>query len=127
MGGPETPAIGWAMGIDRIALMLNQTPPQPRPISIIAVGDDVMEQAFQLAMNLRKQGVMVELSYSGNMAKRLKRADKANACAAVLVGADEIATAQATVRNLDTGEQKLVAFAGLKDYLVNTFSQPYRV
>lgn len=121
MGGPETPAIGWAMGIDRIALMVKEAPLQPRPISVIAVGDEVMEQAFQLSMILRKQGIMVDFSYSGNMGKRLKRADKANACAAILVGADEIAAAQATVRNLDTGEQNLVAFAGLKDYLVDTF------
>ena len=123
LGGPEIPGVGWAMGIDRVALMLNQVPPQPRPISLIAVGDDVMEEAFQLAMTLRRQGMMVDFSYSGNVGKRLKRADKANACAAVLVGSDEIASSQATVRNLDTGDQKLVAFAGLKDYLVDTFQR----
>jgi histidyl-tRNA synthetase len=123
MGGPETPAVGWAMGIDRIALMIDHVPPQPRPIAVIAVGEDVKEPVFQLAMNLRKQGIIVEFSYSGNVGKRLKRADKFNACAAVLLGPDEISTAKATVRNLDTGEQNLVAFADLKDYLVNTFKQ----
>lgn len=123
MGGPETPAVGWAMGIDRIALMLDQVPSQPRPIAVIAVGDDVKETVFQMAMNLRQQGIMVEFSYSGNVGKRLKRADKLNACAAVLIGADEISAAKATVRNLDTGDQNLVAFADLKDYLVTTFKQ----
>lgn len=123
MGGPATPAIGWAMGIDRIALMINHVPNEPRPISIIAVGDDVVGPVFQLAMNLRKQGLMIEFSYTGNMGKKMKRANKANACAAVLIGADEISASQATVRNLDTGDQNLVAFAGLKDYLVDNFNQ----
>jgi histidyl-tRNA synthetase len=123
MGGPETPGLGWALGIDRIALMLDEVPPQPRPIAIVAIGEEVMNEAFQLVMTLRKQAIFVEFSYSGNVGKRLKRADKVNACAAVLIGSDEIASAQATVRNLDTGEQNLVAFAGLKDYLVDTFKQ----
>lgn len=123
LGGPETPGVGWAMGIDRIALMLETAPPQPRPIAVIAVGDEAMTESFQIAMNLRKEGVMVEFAYSGNVGKRLKRADKVNACAAILIGTDEIASAQATVRNLDTGEQNLVAFSALKDYLMSTFEQ----
>jgi len=53
----------------------------------------------------------------------MKRADKANACAAIMLGADEIAAQQATVRNLDTGEQNMIAFTALKDYLVGTFKQ----
>lgn len=123
LGGPETPGIGWAMGIDRIALMLDVAPPQPRPIAVVAVGDDTLDQAFQLAMSLRRNGIMVEFAYSGNVGKRLKRADKANACAAVLIGADEMTAQKATVRNLDTGDQNLVAFTDLKDYLVTTFKQ----
>jgi histidyl-tRNA synthetase len=121
MGGPQTPAVGWAMGIDRIALMLTEPPPQARPIAVIAVGEEAMAPAFQLAMDLRKQGLIIEFSYSGNVGKRLKRADKVKACAAILIGMDEIAACQATVRNLDAGDQNLVAFADLKRYLMNTF------
>ena len=123
LGGPEIPGIGWAMGVDRIALMLDQAPPRPRPIAIVAVGDETMEAAFQLTMDLRKQGIKVEFAYSGNVGKRMKHANKVNACAAILLGTDEIAAQQATVRNLDTGEQNLIAFAALKDYLVVTFKQ----
>ena len=123
LGGPEIPGVGWGMGIDRIVLMLDQAPPTPRPIAIVAVGNETMEAAFQLTMNLRKEGIKVEFAYSGNVGKRMKRADTANACAAILLGTDEIATQQATVRNLDTGEQNLIAFAALKDYLVSTFKQ----
>jgi histidyl-tRNA synthetase len=121
MGGPQTPAVGWAMGVDRIALMLTQPPQQARPIAVIPVGEEAMAPAFQLAMDLRKQGLIIEFSYSGNVGKRLKRADKVNACAAILIGTDEIAACQATVRNLDAGNQNLIAFADLKRYLMNTF------
>jgi len=123
LGGPETPGVGWAMGIDRIALMLAQAPLSSRPIAVVAIGDETKEAAFQLTMGLRKEGIKVEFSYSGNVGKRMKRADKANACAAIMLGADEIAAQQATVRNLDTGEQNMIAFTALKDYLVGTFKQ----
>lgn len=123
LGGPEIPGVGWAMGIDRIALMLDQAPPSSRPIAVVAIGDETKEAAFQLTMELRKEGIKVEFSYSGNVGKRMKRADKANAYAAIMLGTDEIAAQQATVRNLDTGEQNMVAFAALKDYLVDTFKQ----
>jgi histidyl-tRNA synthetase len=123
MGGPEIPAIGWAMGIDRIALMINQVPSQPRPVAMIAVSEDVTEAVFQLVMNLRNQGIFIEFAYTGNIGKKMKKADKVNSCAAVLIGPDEISSSQATVRNLDTGDQKLVAFANLKDYLVDNFKQ----
>lgn len=123
MGGPDMPGVGWAMGIDRIALMVTEAPSQPRPIAVIAIGEEASETAFLLAMGLRKQGVMVEFPYTGNMGKRMKQADKVNACAAVLVGEDEIAASKATVRNLDTGDQALVAFDGLKEYLSGAFKQ----
>jgi histidyl-tRNA synthetase len=74
-------------------------------------------------MDLRKEGFLIELSYSGNVGKQLKHANKINACIAILLGSDEIATACATVRNLDTGDQNSVAFSGLKDYL-NHFMYP---
>lgn len=121
MGGPETPGIGWALGMDRIALMLDQAPPQPRPIAVIPVGEEAVATCFHLAMELRHHGFVIEYAYSGNMGKRLKRANKVNACGAILIGADEVASAQATVRHLDTGEQNLVAFGKLNDYLKRYF------
>lgn len=121
LGGPEIPGVGWAMGIDRIALMLSAIPPQSRPIAIISMGEETLETAFQLSMKLRQQALPIEFPYSGNMGKKMKRANKVNACAAIIVGTDEIATQKATVRNLDTGEQNIVAFEKLNAYLKETF------
>jgi len=123
LGGPEIPAVGWAMGIDRVALMLKEAPSPPRPVAIIPVGDEATLTAFQLTMDLRKEGFLIEFSYSSNVGKQLKHANKINACLAILLGGDEIAASQATIRNLDTGDQNSVAFSGLKDYL-NHFMYP---
>ena len=122
MGGPPTPGIGWGLGIERVALMLGDLPPVNRPVAVIATGEDVMAPAFKLAMELRKQGLPIEFTYTGNMGKRLKQANKRNASAAIFIGADELSASQATVRDLNSGEQNLVAFSQLKAYLMDNFT-----
>ncbi len=117
MGGPSTPGIGWAAGVERLAMLLQQDTAPPRPIAVVPAGKDAEKRALQVTQDLRRQGFVVELGYSGNMGKRLKRADKVNACAAVIMGEDELAADAATVRNLDTGEQLRVGLDALPDHL----------
>ena len=117
MGGPDTPGTGWAAGIDRIALMLGDVAPATRPVAIIPVGGEMEAEAMKLAQDLRREGFVVELGYRGNLSKRLKRANKLSAVAAVLLGADEMEKNSVTLRNLDTGEQESVALESLKDRL----------
>ena len=117
MGGPETPGVGWAAGIERLALLLDAPPQPPRPIAIVPVGENAEAPALKLAHELRRRGFTVELGYSGNVAKRMKRANKIGARAAVILGEDELARAAATLRDLDTGEQIDVPLAELGDRL----------
>lgn len=119
MGGPDTPGVGWAAGIERLAMMAEGVPAPSRPIAIIPVGSETEAEAFKLAHRLRKAGFKVELGYRGNMSRRLKRANKLNACAAVIVGPDELARQAATVRDLDSGEQSEVPLGELADRLVS--------
>ena len=58
---------------------------------------------------LRKAGFRVEQSYGGNLKKRMMKANKVNACKAVIVGSDELARNEVTVKDLDSGGQKNVA------------------
>jgi histidyl-tRNA synthetase len=105
MGGPETPGVGWAAGIERLASLMTEPAAPARPIAMIPVGEKGEAEAMKLARTLRHAGYVVDLGYSGNLRKRLERANKINACAAVILGEDELRRNAATLRDLDTREQ----------------------
>jgi len=117
MGGPVTPGIGWAAGIERLAMLLPEAQPARRMIALIPVGAEQEESVQKLAHELRYAGYCVDVGYSGNLGKRMKRADKINAAAAVIIGEEEAKTNAATVRNLQSGEQETVLQASLAEHL----------
>ena len=108
MGGGDVPGIGWACGVERLSMLLDKDVDLPRPIAVIPVGDDAQEAALKIAYDLRKAGFRVEHSYSGNLKKRMIKANKANAYKAVIIGSEELAAGNVTVKDLDSGEQKSV-------------------
>jgi histidyl-tRNA synthetase len=113
MGGPATPGIGWAAGVERLSMLMGDTLEAPRrPVAVIPMGEG--DAALLVAHRLRQAGYAVEMGYSGNMKKRLARANKANARAAVILGEDELSRQAATVRDLDSGEQEEVPLSELE-------------
>lgn len=121
MGGPETPAIGWAAGIERLEALVEQLgtiqPATQMDVAVIPVGRDETLPAYRLAQQLRAEGVTLQFDYSGNMKKRLNRADKAGVTLAVLIGSDELARHAVTVRRMADGQQEEVAMDQLATYL----------
>ncbi|MFV1853332.1 MAG: histidine--tRNA ligase [Thalassospira sp.] len=117
MGGPQTAGVGWAAGVERLALMVGEAPAGARPVALIPMGEAAEAKCRTLAQTLREAGIAVELGYSGNMKKRMKRADKANAKMAVILGDDELAKGVAQLRDLDSGEQQEVALEQLADVI----------
>ena len=117
MGGPATAGTGWAAGVERLAMLIPEPAAAVRPIAVVPVGADEVQAAEKLAHTLRLQGFAVELGYSGDMGKRLKRANKLKARAAVILGADEVRDGVVTLRDLDSGEQKKVTQAELAQHL----------
>jgi histidyl-tRNA synthetase len=109
MGGPQTPGTGWAAGVERLAMLCGDFASAKRPIVVIPVSSAEEPVALTLTNALRHAGFTVDLGYSGNMGKRMSRANKINAIAAVILGGDEVRDGKATVRNLDSGEQVIVA------------------
>jgi histidyl-tRNA synthetase len=105
MGGPKTPGVGFAAGVDRLTLMLEELPNEVRPVAIVPLGEEAEKQALLLAQELRLKGLSVELGYSGNMAKRLKRAAGLNSRFAVIFGSDELGKGVVQLKDLDKGEQ----------------------
>jgi histidyl-tRNA synthetase len=109
MGGPDTPGIGWAAGVERLAMLLAKTPEAPRPIAVVPIGESTALAALQLAEELRQAGLHVELGFRGKVGQRLKRAAQQNARYAILLGEDELAAGKVVLRDLDRSEQHEVA------------------
>ncbi len=105
MGGPAMAGAGWAAGIERLALLLAEPPMPPRPVAVVPIGDAAEAMAPTVAETLRDGGFPVDLGYSGNLQRRMRRANRVNARAAILIGADEAARNVVTVRDLDSGAQ----------------------
>ena len=119
MGGPPTPGVGWAAGIERLAMLIGDNAPVPTgPVAVIPIGDEVTGAADDIVAALRGAGISTDIAFRGNLKRRMKLADKINARAAVLLGEDELVRQVATVRDLKTGEQQEVAIAALADYLI---------
>jgi histidyl-tRNA synthetase len=117
MGGPKVPGVGWAAGVDRLALLVEEVPAPERPVAVIPIGDAAEATAQRIARDLRHRGIAVELGFRGNLKRRLQRANKLGARAAVLLGEDELARSSATLRDLDSGEQSEVPLDALVERL----------
>jgi len=117
LGGPPTAGIGWAGGIERLVMLANEPKAPPRPVVLAPLGAAAEAKALGIARTLRKAGIAVEQDYRGNMKRRMQRANKLNARAAVILGDDELAKGVAQVKDLDSGEQREVALDKLAEAL----------
>jgi len=113
MGGPAVPGVGWAAGVERLAMLMPEPLPLRSPVAMVPIGDAGEMAASKLAEELRDHGLAVDLGYSGNLARRLRRANRIGAFAAILLGEDELARGVATLRDLDTGVQCEVSLIDL--------------
>ncbi|MHB8174032.1 MAG: His/Gly/Thr/Pro-type tRNA ligase C-terminal domain-containing protein, partial [Nitrospirota bacterium] len=116
VGGPPTPGIGFAIGVERLLTMLPETgdglkPPQ---VYIAAIGDDATRKGQLLADELRKCGIYAERDYSpGGLKNQMKKADRSGASLTVIIGEDEMAKGAAVLRDMKTREQAEVRFEKL--------------
>lgn len=117
MGGQETPAVGFAAGVERLFELAEIAENEPRPVFVMPVGEGEIQASLKLVESLRKQGFNIEATYSGKMDKKFKRADKVCAKFAVVIGSEELAAGQANVKDMDSGNQEKVALSNLPQYL----------
>ena len=112
-GGPPTPSVGWAGGTERLPMLLEAAPAAPRPVAVIAVGEAAEGAALDAVQALRRAGVVAEIAYKGNLKRRMERANRLGARAAVIIGEEEMAGGVAQLRDLDAGTQERVPLAEL--------------
>jgi len=108
MGGPDIPGIGWAAGIERLALLTKIKEDKKKSVSIIPVGIENNILCINLADELRNKNISIDMAYSGNLKKRLKQANKISADYAIIIGDEEIQNNNAIIRNLETGSQEYI-------------------
>jgi histidyl-tRNA synthetase len=110
LGGPHTPAIGWAAGIERLSMLID-APASERPVAVVVpLGAAAEQAATRILADLRRQGLAIDMAWRGNMKKRMAKAAAAGAGFAIILGDDEVENGTAQVKNLQTGEQRAVAF-----------------
>jgi len=117
LGGRATPAVGFAMGMERLVLLVQAVNPEFEPtrivdVYVIASGQGVQSAAMQLAEKLRDAEPSLKLMTNfggGNFKKQFGRADKWGARIALVLGEDEVKADQVVVKNLQTGEQQTIA------------------
>ena len=117
MGGPSVPAVGWAAGIERLAMLLAEAPAVPTGVAIIPMGEAEERAALTALQSLRAAGIRAEIAYRGNMKRRMERANKIGARAAIIIGSDELARGVAQVKDLWAGTQTEVALHDLAVHL----------
>ncbi|MCT7952543.1 histidine--tRNA ligase [Ancylothrix sp. C2] len=117
LGGPETPAVGWAIGLERLTILLQQiqqTPQASIDFYIVSKGEKAEDNALILAQNLRQNSFSVELDLSGSaFGKQFKRADRSGAIACLVLGDEEAVNKTVQLKWLKTGEQSAISQAEL--------------
>jgi histidyl-tRNA synthetase len=114
LGGRATPAIGWAMGVERLVELFEEcggiAPDLNTDVYVVAVGDAALARGFEIAEGLREaiDGVRIDLNLGGGSFKsQLKRADKSGAEFAVILGDQEVADKRAGLKPLRTDEDQI--------------------
>jgi histidyl-tRNA synthetase len=109
LGGPHTPAVGWAAGIERLAMMIEAPAPETSSVAVVPLGERAEAEGIKIVAGLRREGIAADMAYRGNMKKRLSRANAAGAKYALILGDNELDAGEAQLKDLTTGEQKAVS------------------
>ena len=118
LGGPDRPGIGFAAGMERLVLALphDLKIDPPAVACVVAIGDDGRNEALKLLRELRRAGVAAVMEFEArSLRAQMKRADRVDARVTVIVGGDELARGEVTLRNMSTGDQQAVPRASAVD------------
>ncbi len=119
LGGPATPCFGFAIGMERVALLIKEKGAAQRPLTVfIALGADAAEKGVELVRGWREKGLSVMVDFSGGPLKNMmKRADRIGARYAAILGSDELKAGQITIKDLKTAGQETYSLDVAEDRL----------
>ncbi len=117
LGGPDTPAVGWAIGLERLTILLQKMQEAPKPVLdfyVVSRGENAEAQALLLAQKLRRIGFSLELDLSGSaFKKQFTRADKSGAVGCLILGDEEAENQAVKLKWMATKEQQTISQSDL--------------
>lgn len=123
MGGKDVAGIGFAIGLDRFVALMKEVEElleRKADVFVIFFDERGVEVGLKLVNELRLNGIVVEYDYAiASMKSQMKKADRAGAKIAVILGEDELNSSQATLRMLDKSEQSLVPLENLSEIILS--------
>lgn len=117
MGGPDTPAFGFAAGIERLALIGKYNLPKIRPVMVLPIGDDLISDGLILTDKLRHLGITVDMDIKSKIVKRMQRAVEDNVRYVIFIGEEEKQQGNFKIKDLDKQQEQILNFEKLVDYI----------
>ncbi|MDB2700206.1 histidine--tRNA ligase [Alphaproteobacteria bacterium] len=108
LGGVDTAGVGWAAGVDRLSLMVNEEFANKPDLVLMAVSENLEPLLMPIMKKLVDKGLKVEILITGNMSKKFKRANKVDASYAIILGEEELSKNIIKLKNLIIGSERLI-------------------
>ncbi len=124
LGGPPVAGVGWAAGVERLAMLAGADAPRAPAVAVMPMDDDAGVAAYAVAEMLRNAGIAVDVPTGGAIGKRLKKADRAGVRMAVILGSDEVAGGTSQLRDLVAGTQAEIAQQDLPRHIAGVLATP---
>lgn len=125
IGGPHTPSVGFAVGLERLLLALEMQDLIPQPtasksVYIAALGTDACAEGMKIQQALRAAGIHTDMDLQGKSLKgQMKQAGKTGAAYAVIIGSNEMDAGEAAVKAMESGIQENIPFEKVAEYIIN--------
>lgn len=125
LGGYDLPGVGFACGMERLALLMEAVPPAHLDFYFVTPENEQREKAFILVNDLRKNGFSGEMNYeSGGFKSLMRQASRSGARFCIILGPDEDAANSVSIKNMQDGSQNSVAQSGIAESLAKGLANP---
>ncbi len=122
VGGPDVPGIGFACGMERLALLMPEIGARQADCFMVAVGEKAQDVAFHIIGGLRLAGIHAAMGQGGGFKSQMRQADKSGARLCCILGEDELASGTLVLKNMRDGTQQNVRLDAAQQILRDAFS-----
>ena len=118
MGGPDTPGVGWAGGVERILMLMENSFKKENKISLILMSENFKEYGLVILNMLRKNNIEVHFDYKYNLKKSLSSANQLGLEKVIIIGENEVKDNACTLKNLKENSQKKISIDNIIKELI---------